>query len=146
MILDLSVYFGLFSVAFLAATILPAHSEVGLAGLILSGEYTIIFLILVASVGNTLGSVVNWFLGRGIERFQDKKWFPASPRQMAKATRWYNRYGRWSLLLSWVPLLGDPLTLAAGVLREPIVSFVIIVGIAKTIRYIAVTAITLSWV
>lgn len=143
---ELSVYFGLFSISFLAATILPAHSEIGLAGLIVAGEYAIPWLILVASLGNTLGSVVNWFLGRGIERFHDKKWFPASPEQMEKATRWYHRYGRWSLLLSWMPFLGDPLTLAAGVLREPLPSFIVIVAIAKTARYLVVTAITLSWV
>ena len=146
MAIELSAYFGLFSVAFLAATLLPAHSEVGLAGLILSGDYAIPLLILVASVGNTLGSVVNWFLGRGIEHFRDRKWFPASPRQIEKATRWYHQYGRWSLLLSWMPFLGDPLTLAAGVLREPLPSFIAIVAVAKTARYLVVTAITLSWV
>jgi membrane protein YqaA with SNARE-associated domain len=143
---DLGVYGGLFSIAFLAATILPAHSEVGLAGLIVSGGYSIPLLILVASIGNTLGSVVNWFLGRGIERFHDKKWFPATPQQMEKATRWYHRFGRWSLLLSWMPVLGDPLTLAAGVLREPLPSFIAIVAVAKTARYLAVTAIALNWV
>jgi membrane protein YqaA with SNARE-associated domain len=144
MVADLGVYFGLFSISLLAATILPAHSEIGLAGLIVSGEYTVAWLVLVASVGNTLGSVVNWFLGRGIERFHDRKWFPASPKQMEKATRWYHRYGRWSLLLSWTPFLGDPLTVVAGVLREPLASFIAIVAVAKTVRYLVVAAIAMN--
>lgn len=144
--IDLGVYASLFAVAFLAATILPAQSELGLAGLILSEDYSIAVLIVVASVGNTFGAVVNWFIGRYINRFQDKKWFPAKPGQLEKATGWYHKYGRWSLLLSWVPIVGDPLTLAAGVLREPFWSFIALVAIAKTGRYLAVAALTLHWV
>lgn len=144
--IDLGVYAALFAVSFLAATILPAQSELGLAGLILSEDYSVAVLIAVASVGNTLGAVVNWFIGRYINRFQNKKWFPATPSQMDKATGWYHRYGRWSLLLSWVPIVGDPLTLAAGVLREPFWSFFVLVAIAKTGRYIAVAALALHWV
>lgn len=141
---DLAAYGGLFLIAFLAATILPAQSEIGLAGLILSGDYSIALLIAVASLGNTLGAVVNWVFGCGIERFRDRKWFPAKPQQLDKAVGWYHRYGRWSLLLSWMPFIGDPLTLAAGVLREPFWSFFAIVAFAKTARYIVVTAITLN--
>lgn len=134
----------LFTVSFVAATILPAGSEIGLAGLILSGEQAVWLLIAVASLGNTLGSVVNWFLGRWINRFQDRKWFPASPNQLARAERWYHRYGRWSLLLSWAPVIGDPLTVVAGVLREPLPAFLILVALAKTGRYCIVAALTLQ--
>ncbi|MCF3630512.1 YqaA family protein [Thalassospiraceae bacterium LMO-SO8] len=141
---DLAAYGGLFLVAFLAATILPAQSEIGLAGLILSGDYSIGLLIAVASLGNTLGAVVNWALGRWVEHFRDRKWFPAKPQQLDKAVGWYHRYGRWSLLLSWMPFIGDPLTLAAGVLREPFWSFLAIVAFAKTARYIVVAGITLG--
>ena len=141
---DIAVYAGLFGVSFLAATILPAHSELGLAGLLVAGDYNLWLLIGIASAGNTLGAVVNWGLGRGIERLHDKKWFPASAEQLNRATNWYRKYGRWSLLLSWVPIVGDPLTLAAGVLREPLWSFVVLVGIAKTARYLTVAAIALS--
>lgn len=142
----IGVYAGLFAVAFLAATILPAQSELGLAGLILSDDYSVSLLIAVASIGNTLGAVVNWLLGRYINRFQGKKWFPATHEQMDKATSWYHKYGRWSLLMSWVPIIGDPLTLAAGVLREPFWSFFILVAIAKMGRYLGVAALTLHWV
>ncbi len=138
-------YGGLFLVSFLAATILPAQSEIGLAGLILTDDHDLWVLILVASLGNTLGAVVNWLLGRGVERFSDRKWFPVSPKQLDRATGWYHRYGRWSLLLSWAPFVGDPLTLAAGVLREPFWSFLILVAVAKTGRYLVVAALTLNW-
>lgn len=141
---DIAAYGGLFAVAFLAATILPAQSEIGLAGLLLSGDYSVALLIAVASLGNTLGAVVNWALGRWIEHFRDRKWFPAKPEQLDKAVGWYHRYGRWSLLLSWMPFIGDPLTLAAGVLREPFWSFLAIVSLAKTARYLILTAITLN--
>ena len=137
-------YGGLFLVSFLAATILPAQSEIGLAGLILTDDHDFWVLILVASLGNTLGAVVNWLLGRGVERFSDRKWFPVSPKQLDRATGWYHRYGRWSLLLSWAPIIGDPLTLAAGVLKEPFWSFTLLVAIAKTTRYVAVALITLQ--
>ena len=140
---DIAAYGGLFAVAFLAATILPAQSEIGLAGLLLSGDYSVALLIAVASLGNTLGAVVNWALGRWVEHFRDRKWFPAKPEQLDKAVGWYHRYGRWSLLLSWMPFIGDPLTLAAGVLREPFWSFLVLVAVAKTTRYLIVTGITL---
>jgi membrane protein YqaA with SNARE-associated domain len=93
----------------------------------------------VASLGNILGSCVNWLLGRAAERFRDRKWFPLSQASLDKAQGWYHRYGRWSLLLSWMPIVGDPLTIAAGLLREPFWSFLILVSIAKTVRYILLT-------
>ncbi len=141
---EFGVYAGLFLVAFLAATVLPAQSEVGLAGLLLSDSYPVVVLVAVASVGNTLGAVVNWGLGRGIDRFSDRPWFPVKPERLERATRWYHRYGRWSLLLSWAPIVGDPLTVAAGLLREPFVSFLLLVTLAKTGRYIAVAALVLN--
>lgn len=143
---DLAAYLGLFGAAFLAATIFPAQSESVLVGLLLADRFSVGLLLLVASVGNVLGSVVNWALGRGIERFRDRPWFPASATSLDRATRWYRRYGRWSLLLSWLPLGGDALTVVAGLLREPLWSFVAIVAIAKTGRYLALTAATLQFV
>lgn len=143
---DFGVYGGLFGVAFLAATILPAQSEIGLVALIINDAHSIPLLITVASIGNTLGAVVNWAIGRGVERFHDKKWFPASPKQLDRATGWYHKYGRWSLLLSWAPFVGDPLTLAAGVLREPFWSFFLLVAFAKTARYIVTAAIAMNWI
>ncbi|MEM5500148.1 YqaA family protein [Ahrensia kielensis] len=132
----ISGYFGLFVASFLAATLLPAASELGLAGLYASQQYGIISLVLIASLGNTLGSISNWVIGRFIVRFKDRKWFPASPAQLEAAQHRYEKYGYWSLLLSWMPIIGDPITLIAGVLREPFWRFVLIVGFAKTMRYV----------
>lgn len=140
--IDLTVYSGLFFAAFLAATIFPAQSEVVLTGLLLSGDYTPWILVLVASIGNILGSVMNWGMGRGIERYHDRTWFPLKGLKWAQG--WYRRYGRWSLLLSWAPIIGDPLTVAAGVMRERLVVFVGIVGFAKTGRYIALAVTTMQ--
>lgn len=142
MIGDLGVYFGLFTVAFIAATVLPMQSEAVLAGLLLGSSFSPAILITVASIGNVLGSIVNWLLGRGIDRFRDRRWFPASGAELDRAASWYQRYGKWTLLLSWVPIIGDPLTVIAGVLREPLLSFVILVAIAKTGRYLAILALT----
>lgn len=141
---ELGVYAGLFLVAFLAATIFPAQSEAGLAGLLLTGDYSPVALVAVASAGNTLGAVVNWGLGRGIDRFSDRRWFPVKPAALARASRWYRRYGKWSLLLSWAPFVGDPLTVVAGVLREPFGTFLLLVAIAKTGRYLVVAALALG--
>lgn len=141
---DISVYLGLFMAAFLAATLLPMQSEAVLVGLLLTDTYPVWRLVLVAAVGNTLGSLLNWLLGRYIEHFHHHPWFPASPAQLKKAQGWYQKYGRWSLLLSWVPIIGDPLTVIAGTMREPIWFFIVIVATAKTLRYIALTLATLG--
>ena len=143
---SLAVYFSLFLTALIAATILPAQSEAVLAGLLLTGAYPVWALILVASLGNVLGSVINWLLGRGIERFRDRRWFPVKPEALARAEGWYRRYGRWSLLLSWAPFIGDPLTVVAGVLREPFPVFLALVTLAKVGRYLVLAAATLSLV
>ena len=139
-------YLTLFLTALVAATILPAQSEAVLAGLLLTRDYPVWALIAVASAGNVLGSVINWGLGRGIERFADRRWFPVKREALARAERWYRRYGRWSLLLSWAPVIGDPLTVVAGVLREPFPVFLALVTIAKVGRYLVLAAVTLSLV
>ncbi|MEO2039132.1 MAG: YqaA family protein [Martelella sp.] len=135
---------GLFAIAFVAATILPAQSEAALVGLLVLGKQSPVLLIVAATIGNVLGSALNWALGRGIERFRQRQWFPVSEKALDKATRWYHRWGRWSLLLSWAPIVGDALTMAAGVLREPLWSFLILVTIAKAGRYILVAVIALG--
>ena len=144
MLAHFGTYGSLFIVAFLAATILPAQSEAGLAALILASPVSVALLVATASLGNVLGSMVNWYLGRGISRFTGKRWFPAYT-QLSRATSWYGRYGRWSLLLSWVPIIGDPLTVVAGIMREPLLRFLLIVGIAKTGRYTVVALLALQW-
>lgn len=141
---DLVVYVGLFLLALIAATLLPAQSEAALVGLLLSGTYSTAGLLAAATLGNTLGSLVNWLIGRSIEHYWERRWFPASAEQLERAQRWYRRYGRWSLLLSWLPVVGDPLTLVAGVMREPLPSFLLIVALAKAGRYLALAALTLG--
>jgi membrane protein YqaA with SNARE-associated domain len=135
---------GLFLISFGSATFLPIQSEILLTGLILETEYWIPGLVIVASIGNTLGSVVNWVIGLQIERFKHRRWFPASAGQLDRASRWYRKYGYWSLLLSWAPFIGDPLTLAAGLMREPFGTFILLVAIAKTVRYVLFTALLLG--
>lgn len=138
---EIAALCGLFVVAFVAATILPAQSEGVLVGLQIAG-YSPVLLILVAGAGNVLGSLVNWGLGRGVDRFRGRRWFPVSDRALDRASGWYARWGRWSLLLSWAPLFGDALTVAAGVLREPLWSFLALVGLAKFGRYAVLAAVT----
>ncbi len=144
-LLDFSVYLGLFLSAFGAASLLPLQSEAVLVGLLLNGGQPAAALLAVACVGNVLGSVLNAALGRGLERYRERRWFPVSPARLEQAKASYRRYGRWSLLLSWVPVIGDPLTLVAGVMREPWWSFLLLVSLAKTARYLVLAALTLGW-
>ena len=143
---EFAVYTGLFLIAFGAATILPLQSELVVVGLLLDGKHPWEIVIFVASLGNILGSMVNWLVGRSFSHLQNQRWFPLSQKNMKRAEGWYHRYGRASLLLSWVPIIGDPLIVAAGVLRERLWSFTLLVGLAKIVRYLALAAITLNWV
>ena len=133
-------YLGLFSSAFLAATILPFSSEAVLAGLTAAGGYDLVLLWGVATLGNTLGAMVNWTLGRWCLHWQGRKWFPFKEDDLDKADRWFSKWGVWSLLLSWVPIIGDPITFAAGFLRVNFWLFTVLVVIAKGGRYLAVLA------
>lgn len=121
------------------------QSEAVLVGLLALDAHSTVALIVVATVGNVLGSIINWYLGRYILRFKNKRWFPSSEQQLERAQNWYRRYGRWSLLASWLPIVGDPLTVVAGVMKEPIGPFIILVTLAKGTRYIVLAAIVLSW-
>lgn len=143
---SLLTYSGLFAVALGAASILPMQSEPVLVALLLLSEQPIWALVAVASLGNTLGSCVNWLLGRAVERFRDRRWFPVAPDKLARAEGWYARWGRWSLLMSWAPIIGDPLTIVAGFLREPLRFFIPVVTAAKAARYIAVAAIAAGFI
>ena len=131
-------YLGLFLVAFLAATFVPVSSEAMLAGVDAADLYPDVMLLLVATAGNTLGSVVNWLLGRFCLHLQDRRWFPVSKERLDRASGWFARYGVWSLVLAWLPIVGDPLTFAAGVLRVRLLPFVLLVGIGKAGRYGAI--------
>lgn len=139
---DLIAYGGLFLIALGAATVLPLQSEAAMVGLLLA-DYSPGLLLLVASIGNVLGSAINWLLGRAIDRFRDRRWFPVTPAMLDRTQRWYRRYGRWSLLLSWAPVIGDPITIVAGILHERLAVFLLLVTIAKVGRYVAVIGATL---
>lgn len=141
--MSVTAYLSLFVISFAAATVLPLQSEAVLSGLLLTKGHSAWLLVAVAGVGNTLGAVVNWGLGRQVERFRNRAWFPVRPAALERAKGWYARYGRGALLLSWMPFIGDPLTLAAGVMKEKLPVFVALVGIAKTARYAAL-ALTLA--
>lgn len=134
----------LFFSAFGAATLLPLQSEAVLASLLLREPQAWLGLLLVATLGNVLGSLVNWWLGRIIERLRHRRWFPFNAGQLERAQRRYRRWGVWSLLLSWAPVIGDPLTLIAGLLREPLWRFVLLVTLAKGGRYLVVVLLTLG--
>jgi membrane protein YqaA with SNARE-associated domain len=131
---------GLFFSSLLAATIIPAQSEAVLVGLHLTRKYSAALLILIATLGNVLGACINWLLGRYLEHFKHRRWFPVKQAALDKAARTYQRYGVWSLLLSWMPIIGDPLTVIAGLLRTPFPLFVVLVTIGKFVRYVAVVA------
>ena len=133
----LSLFF-LFLSAIGAATLLPLQSEAVLVGLLIQAEHSVLILIAVASLGNILGSCVNWYLGLKIEQFKDKKWFPVSEVKLNQAQNIYHKYGFWSLLLSWVPIIGDPITLIAGLMKENFIRFLWVVSIAKLGRYVCV--------
>tara|TARA_B110000259_G_scaffold120738_1_gene137131 strand:+ start:133 stop:549 length:417 start_codon:yes stop_codon:yes gene_type:complete len=132
------IYLSLFVISFLAATILPFSSELTLAGLVATSSYDNSLLLIIASLGNVLGSVVNWILGFYSRDLSTKKWFPFKDEQIEKSSKWFNKFGRWSLLFAWVPIIGDPLTLVAGLLRVKFIEFIILVTIGKVSRYIVI--------
>lgn len=129
-------YFQLSLISFLAATILPFSSEVVLTTMYLSNSFETYFLLIFASIGNIMGSITNWYLGKKITLFQNRKWFPVSREQLERSRQYFQKYGLWSLLLAWVPIIGDPLTLLAGVLKVRFGIFFVLVSISKISRYV----------
>ena len=132
------IYLSLFAISFLAATILPFSSELTLAGLITTSNYDNLLLLIFVSLGNVLGSVVNWALGFYLRNLTTKKWFPFKDKQIENSSKWFSKTGKWSLLFAWVPIIGDPLTLVAGLLRVKFIEFIILVTIGKVSRYIVI--------
>ncbi|ALP52966.1 hypothetical protein Tel_07245 [Candidatus Tenderia electrophaga] len=130
----MEAYLSLFGFAFLAATILPAYSEVMLAGMVAAG-YDPFMLWAWATAGNTLGSALNWVLGRYLLHFKDRRWFPFRLNSLQRAQSWFQRYGVWTLLLAWMPVGGDALTFIAGMMRVRFIVFFVLTGIGKGVRY-----------
>ena len=132
------IYLSLFAISFLAATILPFSSELTLAGLIATSNFDNLLLLIVASFGNILGSVVNWVFGFYSRNLTTKKWFPFKDKQIENSSKWFSKFGKWSLLFAWVPIIGDPLTLVVGLLRVRFLDFIILVAIGKVSRYVLI--------
>lgn len=131
----------LFFASFVAATLIPLSSEAVLAGL-LAAHVDPALLLPVALAGNTLGASVNWVLGYwGIDLLK-RKLSPFSARQFERAAKAFNRYGVISLLFSWLPVVGDPLTFAAGALKVPYLTFLVPVAVGKGLRYLAIILVT----
>lgn len=127
-------YLSLAFSAFISATLLPFGSELVLAGLVLHGHQPLVLWV-IATVFNSLGSVLNWYLGRQLLNFQHKKWFMFTPSQIKQASSQFQRWGLPALLFAWLPVIGDPLTLIAGVLKVRLMWFIVLVGIGKGVRY-----------
>jgi membrane protein YqaA with SNARE-associated domain len=134
---------GLFGSALLAGSILPAQSEVVLAGLLLAKTASPWLLVAVATLGNVGGAVLNYALGRSAERFRHRRWFPLSAAGWERSAVWFNRWGVATLLLSWLPIVGDGFTVLAGAARTPFPLFLALVTLAKAGRY-ALIAIALA--
>jgi membrane protein YqaA with SNARE-associated domain len=139
-----SALFGLFLAAFVAATLIPFQSEIIFAGMIVAEPERFGVILLVASVGNVLGSCLNYALGRGLMQLRVMERFRIPEDALRRAEAWFRRWGVWSLLLSWLPL-GDVLTVMAGTLRTPFWLFALLVSIAKTGRYVVLGLITLGF-
>ena len=132
---------GLFAAAFVAATLVPFQSEIIFVAMQVTAAAPIWALVVVASIGNTLGSFVNYAVGVAIKRFETHPRFPFTPAQMVRAEGWFARWGVWTLLLSWAPV-GDVITVMAGVMRTPFWMFALLVSIAKTGRYVVLALLT----
>jgi len=126
--------------AFGAATLLVLPSEAVLFAQIKAGVAPVWALLAVATIGNVGGSVFNWWLGRHARRFEGRRWFPFTRESIESASARFNRWGLWSLLLAWVPVIGDPLTFIAGVLRLPLHLFLPLVALGKGARYALLAA------
>ena len=127
-------YLILFLSAFGAATILPFYSEVAFVGM-LELDHDPFWVWFVATAGNTFGAVVNWVMGRYLSRFEARSWFPFKAESLHKSQAWFQKYGVWSLLLAWLPIGGDALTVVAGIMRVRFDVFFILTAIGKGGRY-----------
>ncbi len=135
---------GLFASSFLAATILPMSSEVVL-GYLLLHNFNVSGVVAVATMGNVLGALVNYTLGRAGSRVLIEKIFRVSPEDINRARHKFKTHGTISLLLAWVPVIGDPLTVVAGMLKIKLWIFLALVTFGKFARYAALSWAVLSF-
>ena len=136
-------FFGLFAASFLAATILPLSSEVVLSILLVNG-LSPTALVAIATVGNVLGALTNYALGYWASLEVIKKWLKISEEEFVRAEQRFVKYGLFSLCFAWVPFVGDPITVVAGILRIRLLWFVLLVTAGKLMRYIVVSYLALA--
>lgn len=144
---ELAIYTWMFAAALIAGTFLPflpGSSELVLGGFLAAGQGAPWALVLSATVGNVAGAVVNYFMGLLVSDLAGRRWFPATEAQMERASERFNRYGVWILLLTWLPLVGDIITVVAGLLRTNFKIFLPLVTIGKLVRYFAI-AVGVDW-
>ncbi|GAA4880657.1 YqaA family protein [Ferrimonas pelagia] len=133
---------GLFSAAFIAATLAPGGSEAILAYLVSQGEIALLTLLLVATIGNTLGSMTSYLIGRVVHRKKTPQDLVSGKE--SRVLGWMEKYGIWSLLLAWLPIVGDAIPLLAGWFRFPVFFSTVLIFIGKFIRYLVVALMTLG--
>jgi membrane protein YqaA with SNARE-associated domain len=141
-------YFGLFMTSLVAGTVLPflpASSEMAMAGLIAAGSGVPALLVAAAIVGNFTGASLNYLVGRNIARFCGRRWFPISPNTLHRTTEWFRHYGVWLLLMCWLPMAGDAITVVAGLLRADLRLFLILTAGGKAFGHVAVAS-GVSWI
>jgi membrane protein YqaA with SNARE-associated domain len=136
-------WIGLFLVSFAASTILPLGSEWLLIALLLKG-FDPLLTVVVATAGNTLGASTNWLIGVLGSGWLIGRVLRIDAGSQQRAERLFLRYGLWSLLFSWLPVVGDPLCLVAGLLKVPFGRFLLLVGIGKLLRYAALALLLAS--
>ncbi len=130
----MDVYLGLFLTAFLSATLLPGASELTVVALMYE-QYDVLWLWFFATTGNTLGAVVNYYMGLYLEHFKDRSWFPFKADKLKHSQRWFQKYGIWSLVFAWLPVVGDGLTFIAGMMKAHFAVFIVLVAFGKGVRY-----------
>ena len=135
----------LFLLSFCASTLLPLGSEWLLVALLLEG-FDPTHTVITATLGNSLGAVTSYLIGRWGSNWLLTKLFRLDLPRQQRAESWFNRYGSWALLLSWLPLVGDPLCLVSGSLKTPLLRFMLLVTTGKGLRYATVALLTLQGV
>jgi len=128
--LDWSLFFS----ALLSATLLPGSSEILLVYKLSQGNDPLRLLIS-ATTGNLIGSLITYYMGIGGNQLLHKRWLGINERRLKKAKEWFNKWGVYSLFLAWLPIVGDALCLFAGLMKVSIKQFILFVGIGKLARY-----------
>jgi membrane protein YqaA with SNARE-associated domain len=137
----------MFTASLIAGTFLPflpGSSELVLGGFLSAGQGEPWMLVLAATAGNLVGAVINYVIGHFVSDLAGRRWFPVTEAQMQRASDRFNRYGVWILLMTWLPLIGDIITVVAGLLRTNFKIFIVLVTIGKLFRYIAI-AVGFDW-